>query len=96
MPDAYNLRKMISCPSEPLVKMLSKAIAARRRVIQLGKGRNDWQLLWASVMVGEQFLVHYPGASDQTVREWARRNEVHVDRIFTSKTRSKQWQLLNP
>jgi len=76
--------------------MLSKAIAARRRVIQLGKGRNDWQLLWASVMVGEQFLVHYPGASDQTVREWARRNEVHVDRIFTSKTRSKQWQLLNP
>jgi hypothetical protein len=87
---------MTSHPSEPLIQTLAKAIAARRRVIQLGKGRNDWQLLWASVMVGEQFLVHYPGASDQTVREWARRNEVHVDRIFTSKTRSKQWQLLNP
>lgn len=85
-----------STHSEPLVKVLTKAIAARRRVIELGKGRNDWTAVRASIMAGEQFTRSYPGASDQTVREWARRNEVHVDRIFTSKTRSKQWQLLNP
>lgn len=79
-----------------MVKVLAKAIAARRRVIELGKGRRDWQALNTSLMAGEQFTRSYPGASDHTVREWARRNEVHVDRIFTSKTRSKQWQLLNP
>ena len=87
---------MTSPPSEPLVKVLSKAIAARRRVIELGKGRNDWTALNASVMAGEQFTRSYPGASDQTVREWARRNEVHVDRIFTSKTRNVQRKLMTP
>ena len=76
--------------------MLSKAIAARRRVIELGKGRNDWTALRASLMAGEQFTRSYPGASDQTVRDWARRNEVHVDRIFTSKTRSVQRKLMKP
>lgn len=78
-----------------MVKVLAKAIAARRRVIELGKGRNDWIDLNRSLDVAVTFMKSYPGASDQTVREWARRNEVHVDRIFTSKTRSKQWQLLN-
>ena len=83
-------------PSEPLIKTLSSAIAARRRVIELGKGRSDWQALKVSLMAGEQFVRSYPGASDQTVREWARRNEVHVDRIFTSKTRNVQVKLMTP
>ena len=83
-------------PSEPLIKTLSSAIAARRRVIELGKGRSDWQALKVSLMAGEQFVRSYPGASDQTVREWARRNEVHVDRIFTSKSRNVQRKLMTP
>ena len=87
---------MISIPSEPLIQVLSKAIAARRRVIELGKGRRDWNSLNTSLMAGEQFTRSYPGASDQTVREWARRNEVHVDRIFTSKTRNVQRKLMTP
>ena len=95
MPTAYSLRKTMR-PSEPLIKTLSSAIAARRRVIELGKGRSDWQALKVSLMAGEQFVRSYPGASDQTVREWARRNEVHVDRIFTSKTRNVQVKLMTP
>ena len=95
MPTAYSLRKTMR-PSEPLIKTLSSAIAARRRVIELGKGRNDWQALKASLMAGEQFVRSYPGASDQTVRAWARRNEVHLDRIFTSKTRKQQHKLMTP
>ena len=87
---------MISIPSKPLIQVLSKAIAARRRVIELGKGRNDWNDLNTSLIVGEQFTRSYPGASDHTVRDWARRNEVHVDRIFTSKTRNVQRKLMTP
>ena len=60
------------------------------------KGRNDWDNVERSLMAGEQFTRSYPGASDQTVREWARRNEVHVDRIFTSKTRNVQVKLMTP
>ena len=76
--------------------MLAKAIAARRRVIELGKGRNDWTDLNRSLDIAVTFTRSYPGASDQTVREWARRNEVHVDRIFTSKTRNVQRKLMTP
>ena len=60
------------------------------------KGRNDWDNVERSLMAGEQFVRSYPGASDQTVRAWARKNEVHLDRIFTSKTRNVQVKLMTP
>jgi len=82
-------------PSEPLIKTLSSAIAARRRLKELVKGRNDWDNVERSLMAGEQFLRSYPGASDQTVRAWARKNEAHIDRIFTSQTRKQQLRLLS-
>lgn len=85
-----------STHSEPLVKVLAKAIAARRRLKEINAGRKDWYLVNMALMAGEKFLASYPGASDATCKAWGRANELHLDGIFTSKTRHIQRRFTTP
>jgi hypothetical protein len=77
-----------------LRKTLSKAVASRNRLIQLGKGRDDWQELRTALALCEQFLVSYPAASDERVINWCREHHRYVWKITTSKNRRIYNELL--
>jgi len=69
--------------STPLIRILSSAIDSRRRALMFGwSRRTDHEATRRAVMICEQFVISYPGASDALVMSWCRENSQHVSRVI--------------
>ena len=73
---------------------LSKAVASRKRVVQLSKGRTDWTFVRTSIALCEQFLMSYPNATDERVQAWCREHYRYIWAITTGRTRKVYAELL--
>lgn len=68
--------------SKPLREVLQGAISQRIAALRNGRSqRKDIDALRASIAKAEQWLQHFPFASDESVREWCITNREHVSRI---------------
>ena len=75
-------------------EVLDKGCKQRRIIIQRSRGRRDWNNLEAALMFVEQFLVNYPVASDERVREWCRKHAHQVASVLTPAMKAKYLQQL--
>ena len=71
----------------PLLHTLQSITNSRRKLVQIQKGRSDWQPINRAVDVATDFIRSYPVADDVRVVNWCRTNEEHIDRLLTSKQR---------
>jgi hypothetical protein len=70
-----------------LLHTLQSITNSRRKLVQIQKGRSDWQPINRAVDVATDFIRSYPVADDVRVANWCRTNEEHLDRLLTSKQR---------
>lgn len=70
-----------------LLHTLQNITNSRRKLVQIQKGRSDWEPINRAVDVATDFLRSYPVADDVRVVNWCRTNEEHLDRLLTSKQR---------
>jgi hypothetical protein len=70
-----------------LLHTLQSITNSRRKLVQIQKGRSDWQPINRAVDLATDFIRSYPVADDVRVVNWCRTHEEHLDRLLTSKQR---------